>query len=130
MLYNIALQVCPTYTKAEKILLLTFKKVYHQKIDWMDKKPFCFDIIKLIIQTAQEELYPGDTTCNFKIKEFENTPLLHKLLVEQLTLENYCIENSIARRKALLTIRNEFLQIRLTYPEKYLYSGISSIQHN
>ena len=117
ILYDIALQICPNNTKAENIFLLTFNKILQQHNEWLDKKPSCIDLIKLMIQTAKEELYPGDTKCNFKIKQFENTPILHKILVEQLCLENYCTENSITRSKAIADIKEEFLVIRNINPQ-------------
>lgn len=131
MLYSIALQVSPSRIIAEKILLNTFKKVYQQYIVLQEKKPFCIDLIKVIIQTAQEELYPGETKYTFKIKQFENTPLLHKLLIEQVNLENYCNENGITRNNALLIIRNEFMMIRNTSAKNLLDApGLSCFQLN
>ena len=117
ILYDIALQLCPNNTKAENIFLLTFNKVSQQLTAWSDKKFSCIDLIKLMIQIAKEEMYPGDMECNFKIKQFENTPILHKILVEQLCLENYCLENSITRSKAIADIREEFLVIRSINPQ-------------
>ena len=131
MLYNIALQICPDKSKAEKILLLVFKKLYHQdKGERMDKKPFCIDLIKLIIQTAREELYPGQTKFNFKIKQFEKTPLLHKILVEQLNLENYCIENGLSRQVAMLKLRGEFMLIRNNYEQYSMVVDASTCNLN
>lgn len=128
MLYNIALQVCPTHTQANKILVITFKKLHRQKIEWMGKLVFCVDLIKLIIQTAKEELYPGEKECNFKIKQFENTPLLQKLMVEQLTLEEYCIENNLDRSVAISIIRNEFNLIRNTTQTKPFDADMNAFQ--
>ena len=116
-MYDIALQLCPNNTKAENIFLLTFNKISQQHTEWSDKKFSCIDLIKLMIQIAKEEMYPGDMECNFKIKQFENTPILHKILVEQLCLENYCLENSITRSKAIADIREEFLVIRSINPQ-------------
>ena len=130
MLYSIALQVSPTRKIAEKILINTFRKIYHQT-DFQKKKPFCIDLIKMIIQTAQEELHPGETTYTFKIKQFQNTPLLYKLLIEQVNLENYCNENGITRNNALLIIRNEFMMIRNTSAKNLSdVPGLSSFQLN
>jgi len=123
ILYDIALQLCPNYTKAENIFLLTFNKISQQLTEWSDKKFSCIDLIKLMIQIAKEELYPGEMQCNFKIKQFENTPILHKILVEQLCLENYCTENSITRSKAIADIREEFLVIRNINPQLALEAG-------
>lgn len=130
MLYSIALQVSPNRVTAEKILINTFKKIYYQT-ESKKIKPFCIDLIKMIIKTAQEELYPGKTTYTFKIKQFENTPLLHKLLIQQVNLETYCNENGITRNNALIIIRNEFMMIRNTSQKNLLETPrLSSFQLN
>jgi hypothetical protein len=130
ILYSIALQVCDNKATAEKILLKTFRKVYQKKTDWQEQRPFCIDLIKMIIQTAQEELHPGETKCNFKIKQFEKTPLLHKLLVEQLSLEIYCIEKAISRKCAMEEIRNEFMLIVNKYPSNAVDADLSAFHLN
>jgi hypothetical protein len=112
LLYNIALQLCPNEQQAEKILILTFQKIKRQHLFYHENKPYFVDLIKLLVQTAQEELYPGGAASNFKIKQFEKTPLLHKILVEQFSVENYCTENNISRQQALLHVRKEFMLIR------------------
>ncbi len=130
MLYSIALQACSNHTRAAKVLRLTFKKVYQQKISPLDKKTFCIPLIKMIILTAREELYPGESKYYFKIKQFENTPILHKILIEQVSLENYCIENGISRDKAIQNIREEFMLIRNTYPKSLIDIDINSLHLN
>ncbi len=112
MLYGIALQLCPATKKAEEILVLTFKKIEKQNLSFDNNKPLSIILIKLIIETAQDELSRGKTRCNFKIKLFENTPLIHQLLVQQNSVANYCIDNNISRHQALLNIRDEFKLIR------------------
>ena len=112
VLYSIALQLCPTVAKAEEILVETFRKVHSQKSVWQNDKPSCMPLIKLTIETAREHLYTDETSCDFKIREFKNTPLLHQLLVEQITVENYCSINNIARWEVLLTIKKEIKLIQ------------------
>ena len=108
MVFGIALQLCHTNKKAEKVLVLTFEKAYHHNMDRLKGKGACIDLIKLTIKTAQQELYPREKKCNFRIKQFETIPVIHKLLVDQLSLEDYCEEDGIPRHMAMLNIRNEF----------------------
>lgn len=112
VLYSIALQLCPTEAKAEEVLLATFNKIYTQKLILLNERPSYITLIKLTIATAHELLHTGKTTFNFKIKEFENMPLLHQLLVEQLSVENYCSKNNIARQEVQLLIKKEFKLIQ------------------
>lgn len=112
VLYSIALQLCPTEEQAEQILVETFKKMHSQKSVWQNEKRLCIPLIKILIDTAKKQLYPAKTTVDFKIKQFKNTPLLHQLLVGQLSLENYCSKNDITREEIALKIRQEFMMIR------------------
>ena len=112
VLYSIALQLCPTEAQAEEIIVETFKKMHSQKSVWQDDKVLCIPLIKLLIDTAKKQLYPAKTTDDFKIEQFKNTPLLHQLLVEQLSIENYCSKNDITRKEVALKIRQEFMMIR------------------
>ena len=112
LLYSIALQLCPTTHEAERILTLTFKKVHRKNLTWEEGQPLCFPLIKLIILTVNEHLQPGETLQNFKIKQFEKTPILHELLIRQISIEHYCIQNDISRSQVLLDIREEFLLVR------------------
>ena len=112
VLNGIALQLCPTEEQAEQILVETFKKMHSQKSVWQNEKRLCIPLIKILIDTAKKQLYPAKTTVDFKIKQFKNTPLLHQLLVGQLSLENYCSKNHITREEIALKIRQEFMMIR------------------
>lgn len=112
MLYSIALQLCPATKKADEILVSTFKKIKKQNLNYDGCKHLSIKLIKLIIETTQEHLGPGKTICNFKIKQFEKTPLINQLLVQQNSIVNYCIDSSISRHQALLNIRDEFKLIR------------------
>ena len=118
LLYNIALQLCTNENKAETVLILTFQKIHRQNLGRQESTPFCIDLIKLIVQTAQEELYRGETKCNFRIKQFEKTPLLHKLLLEPFSIDDYCMENNITRQHAFLNLRKEFMMIRDEFEKK------------
>ena len=107
MLYGIALQIAPTHMEAEYILSATFSKALQQ--NWCEQKhpSPCIEIIKLLIKTAHQRLNNNIGETNFKIKQFENTPMLHQLLCEQMTVEDYCMQNKIAKEKALKDFRME-----------------------
>lgn len=125
VLYGIALQLCPTEVMAEDILVKTFQTLYQKKSVWQEDKHYCIPLIKLMIGTVKEQIYLVKATDNFKIKEFENTPFLHQLLVEQLSIENYCSKNNITRQEAVLMIRDEFKLIR-----NLAYRSNSKIHNN
>ncbi|MBK8567093.1 MAG: hypothetical protein IPN76_28145 [Saprospiraceae bacterium] len=126
MLYSIALQISPTQSGAEEILIRTFQKIDQQAM-FRDHHPAdCANLIKLVIQTAIEYLGANVTANNFKIKQFEDTPILHKLLCEQMSLDNYCDENGIGRAEVTKIFRQEFAQIRKLkvsqhYEDKFKY---------
>lgn len=109
MLYTIALEISPTEKQAEEILSTTFLKAHQQNLIQKNKHSLCATLIKLTIQTAYEQLKPKS---NFRLKQFENTPLLHKLLCEQITLDDHCTENKITRTQVSYQIRKEFNLIR------------------
>lgn len=93
MLYSIALDISQNETEAKHILMGTFQKAMLQKLT-VHASPSCLiTLIKLIIQTAHE--YNGEPKNNFKIKQFENTPLLHQFLCEQIEAGNYCFDNNL-----------------------------------
>ncbi len=112
MLFNIAVEISATEQEAEEILLATFKKIHEQNIVQQIPPSLCLKLIKLLIQTAHERLKPEELKHNFKLKQFESTPLLHKLLCEQINLERHCIENNISLAEAGKILREEFNLLR------------------
>jgi len=113
MLYSIALEVSPSQKEAEEILINTFQKVYHQELPTFNYPFFCAKLIRLLLQTAHEQLHiPHQSKNNFQLKRFKNTPLLHQLLCEQINLELYCEENNLTRSEAAKMLRKEFTYLR------------------
>jgi hypothetical protein len=111
MLYGIALQVSPTQSEAEEILIRTFQKIGTLKLAQGNNRPIpCISLIKMTIEAAHELL--GSFCNNIKLKQFESTPILHKLLCEQMSIDNYCEENGIDRANAAKMIRVEFASMR------------------
>ena len=111
MLYGIALEISPAPKEAEEILIRTFHKIHEQNL--LQARPaLCATLIKLVIRTAHEQLNPGQLKNNFRLKQFESTPLIHKLLCEQISLENYGEENKLTRAEVAKRIREEFILLR------------------
>jgi hypothetical protein len=113
-LYVVALEIAPDQAAAEKILTETFVKIHQQQLVQLNEHPppIYITLIKLLLQTAHEHLYTDQMKYNFKLKQFEHTPLLQKLIGEQIDLENYCKENHLSRAEAAKEIRKELMSIR------------------
>lgn len=107
MLYGIALQIAPTKMEAEHILIATFSKAHEQKLCEKKHLSHCINLIKLLIQTAHQKLNNNIGKPNFKIKQFENTPMLHQILCEQMTVEDYFTQMKIVKEKTLKDFRME-----------------------
>jgi len=118
-LYVVALEIAPDQSATEKILVETFVKIHQLQLVQLNEHPppIYSTLIKLLLQTAHEHLYTDQLKYNFKLKQFEHTPLLHKLICEQISLENYCKENQISRAEAAKEMRKELMSIRRTKRE-------------
>ncbi len=126
VLYGVALQISPTQGEAEEILIRTFMKINRQALFLHHQPTDCANLIKLVIQTATEYLGGSVTANNFKLKQFEGTPILHKLICEQMSLDKYCEANGISREEAAKALRKEFAPIRKLkiaeyYEDKSMY---------
>lgn len=111
MLYDIALQITSTQKEAEQIVITTFFKAHQQNIEEQKSPLICIKLIKLIIETAHQQLNNNRGKTNFNIKQFQNTPMLHQIICEQMTFENYCIQNKIAKEQAMKNFKKEFSEI-------------------
>jgi hypothetical protein len=112
LLYGVVLQICPVKKQAKQILIKTFIKIDDQDIIHETYPGYCITLMRLIIKTAQEEFYPGQLKNNFRLKEFENTRLLHQFLCHQISLENYCSENHLTQQEGLQIIYQEFRSLQ------------------
>ena len=122
MLYGIALQICHSKRKAEELLIRTFTKIHEQDINY-DKYPvYCITLMRLVIKTAQE-LYPEKFNTNFRLKQFENTPLLNQLICDQISLQDYCNKKYLTQQEALQIIRKEFSTMRNFKKENVVYNN-------
>lgn len=93
VLYGIALKIAPTKKQAEEVLISTFRKAYEQNIAGQKYPLLHIALIKLLVQTAYEQLQPKRA---FPLKAFEHLPLLYKLLCMHITLEHYRLGNKLS----------------------------------
>jgi hypothetical protein len=112
MLYGIAVEISPSGKEAWELFISPFKKIHDQKLSDPKYPSLCLTLNKLFIHTAKEQFHPGQLKNNFRLKQFENTPVLHKLLCEQVSAENYCEENKITRIQLAGKLRGEFVLLR------------------
>jgi hypothetical protein len=112
MLYSIALQICGSKKNAEELLTSTFTKLYTQEKTEHQDSIYCLTIIRLMIKTASE-LYPIKLKNNFRLKQFENTPLLNQLICNQINLQDYCKEKYLTLQEGMHIIRTELNSIKL-----------------
>ena len=112
IVYGIALEISPTTEIAEQILFRIFQEVYTQNLFEQNHPSLCVTLIKLVFQIAHEQLPHSQVKNNFKLNQFENTLILHKLLCEQLNLEVYCKNNKLTRVEIAKKIREEFIFLR------------------
>ena len=123
MLYGIAVEISPSQKAAKEILITTFKKIHEQNLIQIYPS-LCVTLIKLLIKTAHQQLKPKELKHNFKLKQFENTSLLHKFLCEKIDLEDHCTENKLTRSEVGKILREEFNLLRKTKKEELKPSEI------
>lgn len=111
LLYSVALQICNSKMKAEKVLINVFKKIYNQDISQHTDSIYSITLMRLIIKSAQE-LYSIKLKSNFRLKQFQNTPLLNQLICNQISLQDYCKQKYLTHQEVLHIIRKEFIIIR------------------
>jgi hypothetical protein len=115
------LEISPTQKAAEEILINTFQKIHKKKLTQQNHTSICATLIKLIIQTAHEQLHPDQVKPSFKLKQLNNTPLLNKLLCEQISLKQYCEESNLAREEVSQKLREEVALLRKIKTENYFF---------
>ena len=107
ILYSIAMQICHSKEKAAQVLINVFKKIYTHDISQHPDSILSITLMRLIIKTAQE-LYSIKLKSNFRLKQFENTPLLNQLICNQISIQYYCKEKYLTHQEVLHIIRKEF----------------------
>ena len=108
LLMYVAQEISPSKEEAEEILFITFTKARHLKLDQKSNSIHCTALIKLLLQTAHKQLSPGTESNHLKLKLFEKTPMLHKILCNQINLESHCNTNNVTTKQVAKIIREEF----------------------
>ena len=108
LLYGVALQISPTTAVAEQILINTFKKAHQQNILNKNYPQLLIILIKLTIKTANEACNPDDLINKFRLKQFEKMPILNQFLCEEISIENYCIQNNLTQKEVVDSICKDF----------------------
>lgn len=111
MLFDMALQICRSYKKAEDLLSYTFVKFHEQQVNERQYPAFCITLMQLVIKSGRE-LYPQRFKKEFRLKQFAQTPFINQIICEQISLQDYCNENFLTRQQALDVIQQEFSLIR------------------
>lgn len=112
MLYGIAIQIAPGEKEADEILIPTFVKAQQLSIGEQSSPSPFVALTRLLVQTGQEMLKQTVGETYFTLQPFSKTPLLHKLLSGQTSLEEYCIENEVSRAEAQQMLREELNLVR------------------
>lgn len=129
MVYEMALQIAPNQNTAQQILISTFTTANHQNIALQTFPLPSITLIKILVDTAHQQLNKGLGSPNFKIKQFENTPILQHLFCELSTLENYCNNLKITKEQAAINLRAEISTLNnLASPSTYDNQSLSSIK--
>lgn len=109
LIYSIALQISPSPKLAEEVLCNSFKKFYN----WMASKAytgFVFpSIIRLTVDTAKD-LFHVDT--NLRLRQFELTPMLYKLVCQDCTFQEYLESSKLSKEEGLQRIQKEVAFIK------------------
>ena len=111
-LYAIALEICPDVECADHVFVTTFKNIYVQNKTGKNSPSYYIELIKLILSIAKKDVYHQSTQINFKLKQFENTPLLQQLICNQESLQDYCNVNNISKQDGLQIMKKEFSTLK------------------
>jgi hypothetical protein len=104
MVYGIVLEISPTKEQAGQILVRLFQKVYEQNILQEKKHCLCATLIKLTIQTAQEQLKQKKNN-NFLL--FKDSKFLNMIICEERPVTTICEEYKMTFNQVTQKIREE-----------------------
>ena len=108
LLMHIALEIAPSKEEAEEILFITFTKASQLKLNEQSNSLHCIALLKLLIQTAHKEFTTETIKHSLKLKLFENTPMLHQFLCNQMHIDSLCTTNNMNRIELAKILRQEF----------------------
>lgn len=110
VVYGIACEVAESPEEADKIFTTTFLKVHERNLFPTDSSKHCISIIKLTMVISYEILKP---TAHLKLKQFQNTPLLHKIVCEDTWYDSRGNKSNALPEYEFLKIREELNFLRL-----------------
>jgi len=112
MLYGIAVEISETREEAEEILTNTFCQIF-KALKSFSGRPFLHVIfIKILLQTAHKQLLGGQMANGIKLKRFEAMPIIHQLLCQHKSIQEYCDEHQQTRREASNSISKEVILLQ------------------
>ena len=114
MVYGIALEIAPE-GEADEILVATFVRLHKNNLIRYQAHSICVTLLKLTIQTAREQLNRND----IKIRKLENTPMLHRLLCDGISIEDYAKENNMTPGQAADQHNREFRLLISSIPTSH-----------
>lgn len=112
-LYGIALEISTTEKEAEEIIIGTFLKLHKSNSSVENSHCIFVTLIKLLLATAREQIKLKRI---IKLKLFKNSPLLQKIVCENLSVKTICGQFQLTIAEVLQRIREEFNQIRNNQP--------------
>lgn len=123
ILYGIVLKFTSSESEADKILISTFKTFYKQYAHKVTNFSLCVTLIKLAIQTANEQLHLLLPKGKDGILIFEDIPVLYNTVCKNVDLDTYCKENNTTRTEVAKRISSEIYslhslgKISMVYPD-------------
>jgi uncharacterized protein YneF (UPF0154 family) len=124
-MYTLAIEISGSKLLAEEILVGTFIKVRLNKNLLPGDPDIFFQMIRALVCTSNEILLLKNCTGNFTMGRFYHTPVLCKLLFEQMDIITLCKEMKIERGALGKLIRGE---VKGMLKDKF--PGFQSIQND
>ena len=118
VMYNIAMQLTSSEKESEQILICMFKKISKQKLFEPDHTLPCVRFIKLTIETTYE-LFPKYKRIPIQLKQFQRSPILNKLLCENMSIKSFSWQNNISSSQSMQSLKIEMAML-LNIKKKYL----------
>ncbi len=106
MIFGIALQLSPNQQKAEDLLLKTFELIRANKLAEQSSSSRSIELIKLVLQVAQELQYIGPQTIH-------TAPLISQLIAKKITVRETCEQNKSNVIQLGKEIRAELNSLRI-----------------
>ena len=123
VMYGVAMQISASVQEAERILIHAFKKIKKQKLAEQAPSMWGFKLVKLTIETALE-LYPKYKGNHLQLKSFYRSPILRKLLCEDVNITSLSNQDDITPAQCMKNLKME-LSLFLSIKKRYLIKAIT-----